>query len=768
MKVSEEGGTTIDTSPSKRVFDTAMEMCMISPSGQENYILAAGSALGRAGLWRDCLDFATNSTSISSYGPSIAAAAMIACIESSRYAEAIDAYDMFMSGSQSTASEWQWGGGNITAVKPLCRDLALYAMGKMDRGGFGHDSMRMFGEIVHEDSPLSSNALLGLAYSLEHDGDWRPSIQLLRQFINRVYLKENPEWQIVSDAFDVNNNDRATNEGNLNLREQNDLLVNILASVMRVCHREGHHGLAILMSSIANNCYASELNMKDHDLFKCKDSAILSQEVVSEHRQILEVYIQSLYGLGCMNIANDILNTSRHGKNINVSMPRGLRRKDLHAESWINAYVAMCRVIEAIDGLKSEGFRISTEDRLLFERGLARAMDHCIDANQPAAALYLFDHASTIVARKDATLTERVKTFFGMEDSSRDKISSQAVLESSNATDLKNLHLSDPLLAAIIKANCKLGRPEAARSAFVDGTHHMDGSATMIQSTNNALEALLDIDIGECMSFLDATEVACLNPSTFTTIAKRYARNGMWPEIGEIYNRARNAGCVCEDLGLLTMRAVCASELLDGKIVALRNIVDDISSLVGMKSNEWLHSRYWGVKRSIGFHYARLLMRWDDPATSQKDELLFAVKEMHRCSREGIVAKNAPLSCIVNIAQLYGTDGQIGEGALSEKQRLAAVNLIFEACAEAKRSGFIKNHAFTADVVRSLRALKANKECIRFVQTLTSNGDKCRHREAMEGAMYAALEIRDHQSLKVIMDVFEKSGYDSRRLSLQS
>jgi hypothetical protein len=32
-------------------------------------ILAAGTALGRAGHWRDCLDFATHPNSISTYGP---------------------------------------------------------------------------------------------------------------------------------------------------------------------------------------------------------------------------------------------------------------------------------------------------------------------------------------------------------------------------------------------------------------------------------------------------------------------------------------------------------------------------------------------------------------------------------------------------------------------------------------------------------------------------------------------------------------------------
>jgi len=31
-------------------------------------IMAAGTALGRANLWRDCLDFATHPNSISTYG----------------------------------------------------------------------------------------------------------------------------------------------------------------------------------------------------------------------------------------------------------------------------------------------------------------------------------------------------------------------------------------------------------------------------------------------------------------------------------------------------------------------------------------------------------------------------------------------------------------------------------------------------------------------------------------------------------------------------
>jgi hypothetical protein len=159
-------------------------------------------------------------------------------------------------------------------------------------------------------------------------------------------------------------------------------------------------------------------------------------------------------------------------------------------------------------------------------------------------------------------------------------------------------------------------------------------------------------------------------------------------------------------------------------------------------------------------------MRWNTPATSQKEELLFAINEMRQCAKEGISAKNGPLECIVRIAHVYDSDGTI-ESNLPEKQRRSAVNLILEACVQADKSGLMTKQTFTTQVVRSLRALKANKECIEVVLTLISKGGKCKHRVAMEQAIYAALEERDSESLKLITDVFERSGYDPNRLSAQ-
>lgn len=158
-------------------------------------------------------------------------------------------------------------------------------------------------------------------------------------------------------------------------------------------------------------------------------------------------------------------------------------------------------------------------------------------------------------------------------------------------------------------------------------------------------------------------------------------------------------------------------------------------------------------------------MKWNDPATSRKEELMFAVNEMRQSARQNIDLKNAPLNCIARIAHVYDTNEQTDEN-LSHKQRRSSVGILLEACVEANRSGLMKNYKFTADVTHSLRYLKANKECIQLVRSIISKGNKCRHRLAMEEGMSSAIKIGDHESLGLITDVYRKSGFDARKFSV--
>ena len=161
-------------------------------------------------------------------------------------------------------------------------------------------------------------------------------------------------------------------------------------------------------------------------------------------------------------------------------------------------------------------------------------------------------------------------------------------------------------------------------------------------------------------------------------------------------------------------------------------------------------------------------MNWNDPSTSKKSELVFAINEMRSCSKQGTLTKNAPLMFIAQQGDLYSTDKKYASGnnSLSDKERRSVVNLILEACVEADRSNLLQKHTFTAQVARSLRKMNANKECIKIVRGLVARVGRCHHQVAMEEAIYAATEERDYDSLEVFMNKFEESGYDSGRLHI--
>ncbi|KAL7459227.1 hypothetical protein ACHAWC_010906 [Mediolabrus comicus] len=765
--MSQEQQEEANDSPSKQVFDAAMKMCMISPSEQDSYVLAAGSALGRAGLWSECLDLATEPKSISTYGPSITAAAMLACIESSRPAEAIDAFHYFMSGQQSVASEWQWSGGNITAVEPICRDLVLTAMGNVSRGGHSQEAMQIFGLIMDEGCPLSCDGLLGLMNSLENDGAWKQAAQLFEGFVSSNFDTDGSRWRIVPTVIELQK-EGLGDDALASNAEVDILLENMLASAMRVCNSEGHFGLAAILCTLANKMRHTPSGYHDFAKRSLEEDWVVdlnADDSILKSDAIFVAYMQSLYGLGCKSAADRLIGIRENmdsGMNISKRYKQNRLSKP---ESWFGAARSIDRLLEAKNSISND---MSPDSSFLFERGLSKAMEYCNDSNQPTAALFLFHHFARALLNNDKQhLTNRFKSFLGVENRGNSTLT-EDIFDSDDTLDFSGMELTDSILAAIIKAYTKMGQPNKARLVFSNAMDQLEDAGHMSQSLNSIMEALLENDLQDCLSFMESMDDKCYTPATFITLAKFFADNRVWHEIGEVYNMARRAGCVSEELGFITMQAVNESELVQGKIVVCRNIAENVANTIGMKKDEWITSRYWEIKRYVGYHHARLLMNWNDPSTSQKEELLFAINEMRSCASQGILTKNAPLLCIAQQGDLYSfdrhDDASSGKDKLSERQRRSVVNLILEACVEASRSNLLQKHSFTAHVVQSLRKMKANKECIKIVRGLVSNVGRCKHQVAMEEAIYAAKDERDYESLDLIVNKFEESGYDSSRL----
>jgi len=210
------------------------------------------------------------------------------------------------------------------------------------------------------------------------------------------------------------------------------------------------------------------------------------------------------------------------------------------------------------------------------------------------------------------------------------------MFQSNDIFDYESLSISDSLLAAVMRSYTVMREPDKALAILKDVHGNLENASwDIIHSFNNALEVLLEHDVDEFMNcFENPSNRGLVMPSTFLALGRKYAKDEAWPELGELYNEARARGCVSEELGLLAMQAVCEAQLNDGKILVLRRIADDISNLVGMKAKDWYSSQYWHIKRHTGFHYARMLMNWNNPATSQKEELLFAINEMRQCRQQ--------------------------------------------------------------------------------------------------------------------------------------
>jgi tetratricopeptide (TPR) repeat protein len=603
---SEDNG---ETSPSAKVFDTAMKMSMIAPTGQESYVLAAGSVLGRAGLWEDCLDFATDPNNISKYGPSIAAAAMLACIESHRSAEAIELYNFFFdSENQSTASEWQWAGGNLSAAKPLFDDLLLRAFGGPSSGGQSVVAIQKFCDMVDDNTPFSSDALVGLMHSMEHDGDWKNAIKLLETFCDLQYRNKEKKWHLVNKMLSLSGIDEVDDANTLTKSQLEDLTANLLASTMRTCNKEGFFSLSILLSSIVHSFvdedFAGAMLLPDDE---STTQAVASHTLLSS-KPLRNAYIHSLSKVGLRRLVHTMESSAN-----DINSPRNNKLYPAAGESMLNAFVATNQVLIALDDIRRSKKRVSRSDEMLISRGLSSAMKFYLDASHPASAMHLFNYASktlNVEFSRQATnnvssFSEKVTSFFG---DNRSEPKAASLFQDTESSDYKILRLNDSLLSSVMRAYTMMGQPEKALTILKE-VQEDTGSASWdtIQSFNQALEVLLESDVDEFMTFLEDSS-GLVMPSTFLALARKYAREGAWPEIGELYNEARRRGCISEELGLIAMQAVCEAQLdTGGKILVLRKISDDISNTVGMKkTKEWLDSQYWHIKRYTGFHYARV------------------------------------------------------------------------------------------------------------------------------------------------------------------
>jgi len=171
------------------------------------------------------------------------------------------------------------------------------------------------------------------------------------------------------------------------------------------------------------------------------------------------------------------------------------------------------------------------------------------------------------------------------------------------------------------------------------------------------------------------------------------------------------------------MEGVAKSSMAQGKILSLRTFISDIVSLNGEKESSWIRCNYWRLKDVVGFHYARLLIRWDNPQQTQMKELELALSQLKENQRKGNQIDENILRCIVGLSghDLRPFVDKSNDDTFQERINDAIRN-IFAAVNAASEMPLGDNSTFMFEVTRSLRQLGAKKESLEYVLCKLEDG----------------------------------------------
>ena len=734
--------------------------------------MAAGSALGRAGEWEACVEFAKRSDNAERLGQPLVAAAMLACVECSQYDTALNVYTESMSNPSLGGSEWQWGGG-FDIVHPVSRDLALRCMGRSSKGGWGAQAMDIFrNQIIAEGAAISSDALLGLIMTLERDGEWQLAFEILNTLLRKSgssgsSTRRRDEWTIFPQTIDVQARDHSSTDAITDV----GISDNMLSSIMNACNSCGEFGLALLcdrMVAIQRGQIASVMDATNNSQYTIATTLVASRQCDAlQSERLLLSQMSSLCGLKCYDDAVALFDeisqaaADKEWRQAKVCAEFASAEASLDStafvksQAWKTAFRHMNRICVAARILGEEkGEDLSKEEALILADALGHCMSFCNDAGQPRAGLALAERVIGFLDssnRGGRSLGSSIMSFLGIGEGSG-KSKPNSVLGSDKFEG------SDLLLSSTMRCYHLLDRSADAIDLFFDTVDRIsmaekeDEHSDFLHSWNVAIALLFHEGRSEeAMNLYDALEDHLKTPETFIVAAKGLASQQNWRGISQVYTRALKEHCLSEDLALLAMKAVVEQEL-DGKIGTLRSISDEVAEMEGLSSMGWIQTRYWTLKRELGWRFARLLMWWNDPNTASEEELLRAVEQLEAAKNDGTIPKNDDLRCIVRYASFkINREGEDTFGSLQSSQ---LIELVLEAILEAQRTSLWTQPSFITSSAASLRALSANKECVQLVRDALSQGIRVSKR-ALKEALGAAQDIGDSVAVEELSAALE-------------
>jgi len=498
----------------------------------------------------------------------------------------------------------------------LCRDLAMRAIGSklnMDvRAG------TLFQMAVQEGISISHEALKGVLLSCEQDGNVDLALSIFMEVLNGHQRKG---WLVRGSELSTRDVEEERETNAVDLEEMGGFV----AAVLRICNATHNYGLAISCLRL----FALEVSpLQDH---KKRSTQHVLPAILQSNRSedLLLATMSAFSGLRCPDISVQLCKefVDQHGidndykrQEIKAVYDYCMSQTKVHMASsglhWKTADQHVMNLFELVHDLRLVPSKEGLPKLDPIQERLGAAMSACTDARQPKLALFLLSYVKSRCHPKRATSFSTLRHLFGLDSNENDLL--ESILE------------EDLLKAEEIKNTVWDKDKEKAVKLFYE---IVDSKSNELDKWPLSCEAGLTALIANGQTkdaelIFKAMDPSHLSPGSYVPVAHAFVANEKWDDLFALYRHSLRSKNLTDELALVTMAGIVSSDVPD-KLGRLRTVVDDVSKKGKVEPAEWIRSRYWLLKKRLGFHHTRLLMWWNDRETSDMAELDFCIEEFH-------------------------------------------------------------------------------------------------------------------------------------------
>jgi len=375
------------------------------------------------------------------------------------------------------------------------------------------------------------------------------------------------------------------------------------------------------------------------------------------------------------------------------------------------------------------------------EEILARAMNSCTNAHQPELSLYLLEWMEDCVFSQQQQQQQQQlphRPFSNTKETTTDSLNTTAGL------------YQDSVTAEIILAQRWTRDLTGAIETFeaILEKHAEDDLHRWRKTISAGLLAMVASGRGnDAVRVFEILDGDAKSTDCYTTIGRHMSKVQDWKELIDLYRDATAEGYSSEELSMLAMLAVTSTKV-DNRLRILRAIVDECATNVGLDPKRWTMTKYWSLKRSLGFYHARLLMWWNDEQRAPLDEANLAIKEFYQEKANGMRPKNDVVRAIVSCASRHDSLGLGHTGGYEKVPRSEDdwTALLQEVLRSTGDSPIRYDPTFIDAVVQAYKSLGKSRECVEYISRVV-NVDETRLRQSTLVDALEAAQIEHAEGL---------------------